>query len=129
MKMMRLLPIAVTLGAVLATAPAEAKQNFGVNSANQPVVSPDGAVVPNCPKFKAMELDPGATTDPNYGCAINSNLAAMVADPMDLIHGKSDNRTDTNSATRAIKAWNEFEPTSKLWTTTTKVDVKGAGGQ
>ena len=129
MKTMRLFPIALTLGAMLATAPSEAKQNFGANSANQPVVSPDGAVVPNCPNFKKMELDPGATTDPNYGCAVNSNLAAMMADPMDLIRGKSDNRTDTISDVRAIKAWNEAEPTSKLWQTTTKVELKGAGGQ
>ena len=68
-----------------------------------------------------------ALTDANYGCAINSNLAAMVADPTDLIHGKSYDATDTRSAIRAIKAWHEAEPTSKMWTTTTKESAKGGG--
>jgi len=128
MKMMRLRSIAFGLGALLATGAAQAKQNFSVDSVNQPVVSADRAVVPNCPNWKSGGLDSGALTDTNYGCAINSNLAAMVADPLDLIHGKNSDVTDTNSAVRAIKAWHEAEPTSKLWTTTTKADVKGAGG-
>jgi pilus assembly protein CpaD len=58
---------------------------------------------------------------------MNSNLAAMVADPMDLIRGKSSDVTDTGSAVRAIKAWREAEPTSKLWTTTAKESAKGGG--
>ena len=24
----------------------------------------------------------------NYGCAVNSNIAAMVANPQDLVHGR-----------------------------------------
>ena len=128
MKMMRLRPIAFAFGALLATGAAQAKHNFSVDSVNQPVVTADRAMVPNCPNWKSAGLDSGALTDTNYGCAINSNLAAMVADPLDLVHGKSSDETDTNSAVRAIKAWREAEPTSKLWTTTTKADIKGAGG-
>ena len=128
MKTMRLPYIALITGAVLATAPVKAKHNYSVDSVNQPVVTADRAVVPNCPNWKSGGLDSGALTDTNYGCAINSNLAAMIADPLDLIHGKSSDVTDTGSATRAIKAWRDAEPTSKLWSTTTKLDVKGAGG-
>jgi pilus assembly protein CpaD len=112
---------------LLAATYVDAKHNFSVDSVNQPVVTPDRAVVPNCPNWKSGGLDSGALTDTNYGCAINSNLAAMVADPLDLIHGKSSDVTDTGSVARAIKAWREAEPTSKLWTTTTKEAKTGSG--
>jgi|GEM_PF-1867172 len=128
MKMKRL-PLAIAaLGALLAAGSADAKHNFSVDSVNQPVVSADRAVVPNCPNWKTGGLDSAAVTDSNYGCAINSNLAAMMADPMDLIHGKTSDVTDTFNNNRAIKAWREAEPTSKLWSTTTKVDLKNATG-
>jgi len=127
MNMMRLPHIALVLGAALTAGPALAKKNFSVDSVNQPIVTADRAVVPNCPNWKSAGADSAALTDPNYGCATNSNLAAMIADPLDLLHGKSSDVTDTISASRAIKAWREAEPTSKLWTTTTKETSKGGG--
>jgi pilus assembly protein CpaD len=128
MKAMRGLPKgALLLGALIAAGSAEAKHNFSVDSANQPVVSADRAQVPNCPNWSSGGLDSAAATDTNYGCAVNSNLAAMIANPMDLIHGKSDDATDTISNARAIKAWNEAAPTSKMWTTTTRESAKGGG--
>ena len=40
---------------------------------------------------------------PNFGCAINSNFAAMIADPEDLLHGREGTAvTDTRTATRAV---------------------------
>jgi hypothetical protein len=128
MKTMRLPEAALILGLALAAAPAAAKHNYSVDSVNQPVVTADRAVVPNCPNWKSGGLDSGALTDTNYGCAMNSNLAAMVADPMDLVHGKTSDVTDTGSANRAIKAWREADPTSKLWATTIKLDLKSAAG-
>ena len=127
--MLRIQTGAFVLGALLAAGTAEAKHNFSVDSVNQPVVSGTQAVVPNCPNWASGGLDSAAMTDTNYGCAINSNFAAMIADPSDLIHGKSDSTTDTSSVTRAIKAWREAEPTSKLWITTYKLDLKAAAGQ
>jgi pilus assembly protein CpaD len=127
MKTMRLSQTLLAAGALLAAASAQAKQNDSVDSVNQPVVTPTGAIVPNCPNWRSAGLDSGTITDTNYGCAMNSNLAAMVADPMDLIRGKSSDVTDTGSAIRAIKAWREAEPTSKLWSTTTKESAKGGG--
>ena len=119
---------ALVLGILLAASAANAKfRNFSVNSVNQPVVSANQAMVPNCPNWAASSVDSAALTDSNYGCASNSNLAAMIADPMDLIHGKSDSTTDTTSSNRAIKAWREAEPTSKQWATTVKESAKGGG--
>lgn len=128
MNRMRVSPVLFALGSLLAAGSAQAKHNFSVDSVNQPVVTSTRAVVPNCPNWQSAGVDSGALTDTNYGCATNSNLAAMIADPMDLIHGKSSDVTDTSSATRAVKAWREAEPTSKMWTTTYKLDLKNAGG-
>jgi len=79
--------------------------NRTVYSINQPVVSGNKAWVPGCPNWKSGARDSAAEVDPNYGCATNSNLAAMIADPQDLLHGKFDPLTghDPETATRTLK--------------------------
>lgn len=68
------------------------------------VVSRATASVPGCPDFtryKGTDWDNNATS--NFGCASNSNLAAMIADPMDLVRGASDDgNDDAQLGTRAI---------------------------
>jgi pilus assembly protein CpaD len=118
---------ALILGTLLAARGAQAKEDFGLDSRNQPIVTAGGAYVPNCPNWSSSHLDSAALNDYNHGCAINSNLAAMIADPMDLIHGKSDQTTDTENNMRAIKAWREAPATSKVWSTTAKESTKGGG--
>lgn len=54
------------------------------------VVTRSRAEVPGCPNWSAQsDLNDSNATYPGYGCAVNGNLAAMVADPEDLIAGKS----------------------------------------
>ncbi len=71
------------------------------------VVSRMVATVPNCPDWsRPASPEFGGNTISNYGCAINSNLAAMVADPQDLIRGREGLATaDTASSTKAIKSY------------------------
>ena len=53
------------------------------------VVTRSKATVPNCPNWsKTTEANYNSSNHPNYGCAINGNLAAMVADPEDLVRGR-----------------------------------------
>jgi pilus assembly protein CpaD len=53
------------------------------------VVTRSVASVPNCPNWsKTTEANYNSGTHPNYGCAVNGNLAAMVADPEDLVRGR-----------------------------------------
>ncbi|WP_449471299.1 CpaD family pilus assembly protein [Sphingobium chungangianum] len=71
------------------------------------------ARVPGCPDWsskKETESQLGATS--NYGCAVNSNLAAMVANPEDLVRGQS-SESDLRTATsnRAISTYREKTPT------------------
>jgi len=51
------------------------------------VVSRSTASVPGCPNWRSTKSI--NATSPNYGCATNSNLAAMIADPNDLVLGQS----------------------------------------
>jgi pilus assembly protein CpaD len=53
------------------------------------IVTRSTASVPNCPNWsKSTEANYNSSNHPNYGCAVNSNLAAMVADPEDLVSGR-----------------------------------------
>jgi pilus assembly protein CpaD len=77
------------------------------------VISRMKASVPGCPDYsRVSQPDFENHTGSNQGCAINSNLAAMVANPMDLIHGQqSSGVTDTLAATKAIDTFRKSAPT------------------
>lgn len=70
------------------------------------------AHVPGCPDWgdhSAGQLD--NRTSNNYGCAINGNIAAMVADPQDLLRGRSDvGGTQVMTSDNAIRTWRAREP-------------------
>ncbi len=77
------------------------------------VVSRSTASVPGCPSWRDIyQSDLVGGQSDNYGCAMARNLAAMVADPQDLVQGRS-TETDLRAATssRAIKAYQEKAPT------------------
>ena len=47
----------------------------------------------------------------NYGCAVNSNLAQMVANPDDLVRGQEARGSDSRAVTKAIKSYRDKSPT------------------
>jgi len=79
------------------------------------VVTRSRASVPGCPDWSdrfAVYLE--NTTADGYGCAINGNLAAMVADPQHLLHGaESTGETVVMSSTKAIETYRAADPTGK----------------
>lgn len=77
------------------------------------VVTRTTASVPNCPDFsRQYQPDFSASTTSNYGCSINSNLAAMVADPADLVRGEAGAPTsDPATSMKAINARRNAAPT------------------
>ena len=77
------------------------------------VVSRTRATVPNCPDWsEASQPNYNNHSPPNYGCAVNSNLAAMIANPEDLIHGRGGNGVgDSFTATKAVDAYRNAVPT------------------
>lgn len=77
------------------------------------VITRSHAYVPGCPDWsdKFSETLGNATTS-GYGCAINGNLAAMVADPQHLLHGATGTgETVIMSSTKAIATYREAKPT------------------
>lgn len=72
------------------------------------------ARVPGCPNWasNSSSSDSNATSS-NYGCATNANLAAMVADPNDLIKGSRNEQPDPSAATKPIRVFRDREPTGK----------------
>jgi pilus assembly protein CpaD len=77
------------------------------------VVSRTVASVPNCPNWdRPAQPNYNNLSMPNLGCAVNSNLAAMVANPEDLIHGRDGGGIgDAATATRAINYYRTTPPT------------------
>jgi pilus assembly protein CpaD len=73
------------------------------------IVSRATASVPGCPDWNGR--GGAGSTSPNYGCATNSNLAAMIADPNDLVLGQTTyGGTDPDTATRAVDAYRRRAP-------------------
>ena len=88
------------------------------NGAVQPgtvrvVVSRTSASVPGCPNWMAPSQPNFANaTMSNFGCGVNSNLAAMIANPEDLVHGRDGGGVgDAQTATRAVEVYRKTAPT------------------
>jgi pilus assembly protein CpaD len=77
------------------------------------VITRSRAIVPNCPNWSAKaSSNLGNQTDPNFGCAVNGNLAAMIANPDDLLHGATPKgETVIMSSTKAIQTYRDAKPT------------------
>lgn len=76
------------------------------------VASRANARVDGCPNYTNQGIDSPVRTDSNYGCATNSNLAAMVADPDDLVRGREGNGSGSASvAGRAVGTYRARVPT------------------
>lgn len=79
------------------------------------VVARRRAVVPGCPNWKqASQPDWDNKTMSNFGCGVNSNLAAQVANPEDLLHGREGATvTDTFTAAKAVEMYRTKPPTGQ----------------
>jgi pilus assembly protein CpaD len=88
------------------------------------------ASVPNCPDYSRIyQPDYQASTSSNFGCAINKNLAAMVADPADLVRGeRGAPSSDPSTSAKAIGALRAAPPTG-AGGTTLKSDSPGGGNK
>jgi pilus assembly protein CpaD len=86
------------------------------------VITRSKASVPGCPDWSAnSDVNLMNATSSNYGCATNSNLATMVADPEHLIKGSdTGGSTVVMSSTKAIDTYREAPPTGKQGLADTK---------
>ena len=79
------------------------------------IVTRSSAYVPGCPDWsRNLENNYKNAASSNFGCAVNANLAAMIADPEDLVKGKSgESSTDAAVALKAIDTYRNAKPTGE----------------
>lgn len=79
------------------------------------VISRMTAAVPSCPDWsRSISNDFDSHAMSNYGCATNTNLAAMVANPEDLIAGREGGSSrDAGTISKAIKSYRTQKPTGE----------------
>jgi len=79
------------------------------------VVSRSRAHVPGCPDWSdSFNSNLGNRTTDDYGCSVNANIAAMVADPQHLLHGaEGEGDTVVMSSTKAIETYRARTPTGQ----------------
>ncbi len=77
------------------------------------VVSRAVATVEGCPDQRhGNGSEYSSSTDSNYGCASATNLAAMIANPQDLVVGQQGDRSgDARLAVKAIKTYRDAATT------------------
>lgn len=77
------------------------------------VVSRSRAKVPGCPDFSRVggtEFE--SNTSSNFGCSTNANLAAMIANPADLVRGEPGSGVyDAAVGSKAIDSFRKAAPT------------------
>ena len=98
-------PVAVgRLGAESHTVMLAAFEDYLARTITLIAAALDGAGSPTLPD--------GAVQSNDYGCAVNGNLAAMVADPEDLVRGRTgDPAVDAQTAAKAVGSYRRQAPT------------------
>lgn len=78
------------------------------------IVSRTTATLPGCPNWSQPSHPTWDNRSmSNFGCAVNGNLAAMVADPQDLVWGREGGVVDSATANRAIQSYRRIVPTGE----------------
>jgi pilus assembly protein CpaD len=104
--------IAARYGLLLQDVPPALMGDVGPGGARV-IVSRLKAAVPTCPNWKGSgEPNFSNKSSSNYGCATNSNIAAMIADPEDLVRGRgATGTTDVNSSSKGVVLYRSQAPT------------------
>ena len=77
------------------------------------IITRPSASVPGCADWSAKsDANYMNATSPGFGCAINGNMAAMIANPEDLLQGQQgDSETVVATGSKAIQTYRDAEPT------------------
>ncbi len=94
------------------------------------IVTRSNAYVPGCPDWEGRATyNYNNGTNPGFGCAINGNLAAMVADPEHLIHGaEGTGETVIMTSNKAIASYRAQSPSGEGGLTSNSTQSGGGGG-
>ncbi|WP_343346683.1 CpaD family pilus assembly lipoprotein [Sphingomicrobium sp. XHP0239] len=100
--------VAGEYGLLLADGAPVTEGNIAPGSARVVVVR-SVASVPSCPNWREDAFNnPQNVALPGYGCGVNGNLAAMIANPNDLVYGREGNGlVDTRRAQSVIQTYRD----------------------
>ena len=94
------------------------------------VVSRATAHVDGCSDWRHANSEYASSSASNYGCAAASNLAAMIANPEDLVVGQDGNRTaDAMLSVKAIKSYRDAVTTGAGGLRADSSQSAGGGGK
>ncbi|MEL7198954.1 MAG: CpaD family pilus assembly protein [Pseudomonadota bacterium] len=98
---------------LMLTSTAPTTSGFLEPGAARVVITRSSASVPGCPDWSAKsDMNYGNATSPGYGCSVNSNVAAMIANPEDLLEGQTgSSETLIATSNKAISTLRDAEPT------------------
>jgi pilus assembly protein CpaD len=87
------------------------------------------AVVPNCPDLSSVDFAWTGTNNalPSFGCAVVTNLAAMIADPSDLVGVQRMDPADTARRGVVISKYRNGQPTGAERSTDAKGTISSVG--
>ncbi len=107
--------VAARWGLIVDHAAAPVTAGYVAAGATRIIVTRTTASVPGCPDWhQKSDFAMTNRTGSNYGCAINSNLAAMVADKEHLVKGATGSgETVVMSSTKAIDSFRKAMPTGE----------------
>lgn len=106
--------VAASRGLLIADAGAAVTEGAVPPGFVRVVASRSTASVESCPSWDDPGIESPVRTGSNYGCAVNSNLAAMIANPEDLIQGReSSGNGAAQVAGRAARTYRESTPTGR----------------
>jgi len=75
------------------------------------IVTRARAEVPGCPNWSVpSQPNYNNRTMSNFGCGVNSDLAAMVANPDDLVHGREGSGFSTTAGSKAVQFYRATPP-------------------
>ncbi|MCW1427766.1 CpaD family pilus assembly protein [Novosphingobium sp. JCM 18896] len=102
--------IAARRGLILSDTPPPTQGYVTAGNARV-IVTRAKASVPECPNWSSRnDFNPRNATSSNFGCAVNSNIAAMVANPEHLLKGeKGESDTVLMGSNKAIGAFRNKE--------------------
>ena len=104
--------VASDFGLLLAVSAAPITEGEIAPGTIRVVASRASARVEGCPSYTNPGIDSPVRTDSNFGCATNSNLAAMIANPDDLVRGQEGSGTESALvAGRAVGSYRTRQPT------------------
>ncbi len=103
---------------------------YVASGATRIIVTRATASVPGCPDWSTKsDFSMSNRTTSNFGCAINSNLAAMVADKEHLVQGATGSgETVVMSGTKAIDSYRNAKPTGEGGLKSVNTSSSGSGG-